>query len=411
MYHLPERGDKLEALDCVRYLSSGSFSQVFVVRLRSKSVIRLAINLFGANTPLVAKFDTNNEDSDLAREVRLLGRLKHPNVATCSPLLFTSDCNDLSYRFTLMRRFTGDLYDYLMREGKGLTEKETKHIAFQIGSGLEALHKVKIVHGDVKSENVLIRWTGRPGQSVVKEVKLADVASSYDFGVEPPNLPEDGHTMHKASPEALANLCIGPHVDIFSLGCLYAELRCYTPLFRYMGESYQMLQHLHAIRLFGDNEPFHPDVTKCLRYFTKGGDLKRSYSPKMEKAYWRYLQKLTVEEQELVHSMTAPNWERRPFLSSLLKGVWRVERKVERSEEVGEERAEEMKKAPATETKASAKTAGEVLDKKVLKKEASKEKRGTKTPQNINPSKSAETLVSQSPCISKGVRTDIETKV
>lgn len=326
MYQLPEQGDKLEALYCLRHLTDGAFSRVLSVRITEPKTKQLAGQLFGTKE-LVAKFDTGGyEDSDLAKEVRLLKRVTHPNVIRCTPLLFTTNRNSEKYRFSLMQRFRGDLFHFLAQRAEELEKQDTISLMRQIASGLLSLHQNNIVHGDVKGENVLVDWTGIGKDGKIVEVKVADLGSAFDFGVNPPDLPEYGHTPNKASPEVVTGVCIGPHVDVFSLGCLYSELRTFSPLFPYKDDNHTLLDHLHAIRQFSGNEDFYPKVAKCLDFFTFTGSLQRAHA--IKEYDWRYLNNhMEPEEIHLVRSTTHPNWTKRPTLSHLISSAWSIKKK------------------------------------------------------------------------------------
>ena len=62
-----------------------------------------------------------------------------------------------------------------------LTEKEVKFIIGQVLSGLKCLNAFKVVHRDVKMENILVKK--RVGRSLTDRVPFADATGAcYNFG-------------------------------------------------------------------------------------------------------------------------------------------------------------------------------------------------------------------------------------
>jgi dual specificity tyrosine-phosphorylation-regulated kinase 1 len=117
------------------------------------------------------------------------------------------------------------LYD-LMREHqfRGLPLSLVRIFAWQLLLTLTLLSRqdVKVIHCDLKPENIMLKSSDRAGIKVV------------DFG----NSCRTGQRMYKyvqsryyRAPEVLLELTYGPSIDMWSLGCILVELYTGRPLF------------------------------------------------------------------------------------------------------------------------------------------------------------------------------------
>lgn len=90
----------------------------------------------------------------------------------------------------------------------------------QVCKGLAAAHDVKIIHRDVKPENIML--TKKGGRE--DRVKLLDfgISTVYDE-----NAGAEGHaagTAHYVAPELVSGVPYGPRVDMYALGCTAYEM-------------------------------------------------------------------------------------------------------------------------------------------------------------------------------------------
>lgn len=95
-------------------------------------------------------------------------------------------------------------------------------VMYQIMRGVDFLHSNRIVHRDLKPQNILISNSG--------EVKLADfgLARIYE---QMQTLTTVVVTLWYRSPEVLLKSSYASSVDIWSCGCIFAELHTRKPLF------------------------------------------------------------------------------------------------------------------------------------------------------------------------------------
>jgi len=80
-------------------------------------------------------------------------------------------------------------------------------------AALGALHRVGIVHGDIKPSNIMLKQTGT--------AKLIDIGSAFEIDKRPPNRP---YTLAYAAPEVLEGKEATPQSDIASLGYVLIEM-------------------------------------------------------------------------------------------------------------------------------------------------------------------------------------------
>ena len=121
---------------------------------------KVNISLHVASGRLVAikTFTKKNLKNKHARnkikhEIEMLSRLRHPYITQILDSFETD-----KHIFIVMEYICGDLLGFIRKRGK-LSEPMTKVIFRQIIEGLRYIHKKKIVHRDIKLDNVLIDLT------------------------------------------------------------------------------------------------------------------------------------------------------------------------------------------------------------------------------------------------------------
>jgi serine/threonine protein kinase len=128
---------------------------------------------------------------------------------------------------------------------------------------LVCLSQHRIVHADIKPENILTV------SMVSSHVKLADFGAAY---WEEDSYSEYAQTRHYRSPEAILRLPITCKSDIWSFGCVIAELTLGLPLLPGKTELHQLFL---IDQMFG---PFPPALVQqsplANAYFNPNGELK-----------------------------------------------------------------------------------------------------------------------------------------
>jgi serine/threonine protein kinase len=107
---------------------------------------------------VIKKEDVLSSEWDLAKEELEIHRSASglPHVI---PILFSERDED-QIIIAMPRADRGDLWDKVQYGGLALSENEAKHFASQLFHGLAELHQARIVHADIKPQNILLRTQG-----------------------------------------------------------------------------------------------------------------------------------------------------------------------------------------------------------------------------------------------------------
>lgn len=198
------------------------------------------------------------------REIKLLSRLRHPNLVLLEEVAVGPVGNEF---FLVFEYAAHDLTDILDSSqfvpGKSLTLANVKCLLLQLLSAVDYLHSHWIIHRDIKLSNML--YFDHSGV-----MKLADLglARTFSHGQSEPLTPETV-TLWYRSPEILFDsFSYGPSADLWSVGCVFAELVLGKPLFP--GEA--LMDQLNRItNMLGAFHDTWPDVNK-LHTFVESAD-------------------------------------------------------------------------------------------------------------------------------------------
>uniref|UniRef100_A0A4W5NWY7 Cyclin-dependent kinase 4 n=1 Tax=Hucho hucho TaxID=62062 RepID=A0A4W5NWY7_9TELE len=153
------------------------------------------------------------------REVALLKRLEqfdHPNVVKLMDVCATLRTDQETKVTLVFEHVDQDLKTYLEKApAPGLPPSRILDLMRQLLCGLEFLHSNRVVHRDLKPENILVTSRG--------QVKLADFGLariySYHMALTPVVV-----TLWYRPPEVLLQSTYATPVDIWSTGCIFAEM-------------------------------------------------------------------------------------------------------------------------------------------------------------------------------------------
>ncbi|CAG0913444.1 unnamed protein product [Notodromas monacha] len=152
-----------------------------------------------------------NSLQKLFREVRIMKILDHPNIVKLFQVIETEKTLYLVMEYAS----GGEVFDYLVFHGR-MKEKEARAKFRQIVSAVQYCHQKKIIHRDLKAENLLL--------DSEMNIKIADFGFSNEF--TPGNkLDTFCGSPPYAAPELFQGKKYdGPEVDVWSLGVILYTL-------------------------------------------------------------------------------------------------------------------------------------------------------------------------------------------
>ena len=151
-----------------------------------------------------------------------------------------------------------DLKGFMDLTGRGPANPIKKEIVqdfmYQLCLGCAHIHRHGVMHRDLKPQNLLV-------DKAKNVIKVADLGLGRAFSVPVKSYTHEIVTLWYRAPEVLLG---GSHystpVDIWSVGCIFAELARKQPLFP--GDS-ELQQLLHVFKLLGTpGEDVWPGVTR-----------------------------------------------------------------------------------------------------------------------------------------------------
>lgn len=185
------------------------------------------------------------------RELKMLCTFKHDNVLQALDILQPPHPDFFAEIYVITELLQSDLHKIIVSP-QPLTSDHVKVFLYQILRGLRYLHSARVLHRDIKPGNLLVN-----SNCVLK---------ICDFGlarIEEPdsgkNMTQEVVTQYYRAPELLMGAKnYGAEVDVWSVGCIFAELLSRRILF----QAQSPIQQLELITdLLGT--PNMDDMTKA----------------------------------------------------------------------------------------------------------------------------------------------------
>lgn len=204
------------------------------------------------------KIRLENEDdgvpSTAIREISLLKELQHPNIVCLEDVLMQEGKLYLIFEFLSM-----DLKKYMdsIPTGQLMDKTLVKSYCHQILEGILYCHRRRVLHRDLKPQNLLIDKNGI--------IKIADFGLGRVFGVPVRVYTHEVVTLWYRAPEVLLGSSrYSCPIDVWSIGCIMAEMVTKKPLFQGDSEIDQLYRIFRVMKT--PTEEMWPGVSKMPDY-------------------------------------------------------------------------------------------------------------------------------------------------
>ncbi|KAM5288037.1 LOW QUALITY PROTEIN: serine/threonine-protein kinase Nek5 [Ctenodactylus gundi] len=197
----------MDKFDLIKIIGEGAFGSAHLAKGKLDSKYCVIKEVSVATTPI--------QDKEVpSKEVVLLEKMKHPNIVT-----FFSSFQENNRLFIVMEYCDGGDLMTRIRQQRGVLFSEDQILGWfvQISLGLKHIHDRKILHRDIKAQNIFLSKNGT-------------VAKLGDFGIarvlnNSMDLAQTCiGTPYYLSPEICQNKPYNNKTDIWSLGCVLYEL-------------------------------------------------------------------------------------------------------------------------------------------------------------------------------------------
>lgn len=180
------------------------------------------------------------------REICFLKTLRHPNIVNLISVVLSDKHIDLVFEL-----LCGDLQRYSEEYASGIPESIIKKFLSQLLIGIHFCHSNRVIHRDLKPQNLLI------DQNL--NLKIADFGLARCFQIPFKPYTQCVQTLWYRAPEVLlGGVTYTTAIDVWSIGCIFAEMLTNFPLFT--GASEKDVLYSIFGKLGTPNEESWPDV-------------------------------------------------------------------------------------------------------------------------------------------------------
>ncbi|CAA0808473.1 Cyclin-dependent kinase A-1 [Striga hermonthica] len=195
------------------FLGSGTYGTVYSVEHQESGAV-YAMKIVRLKDDLVMK--------KIAREISILYSLEHENIVRMQNAFF--------HKKTIMMVMEHAIYDLnsylIVKNAPANPKKWLKNML----DGVAYLHSRNIIHRDLKPENILV------GDGEI--LKLADFGTAREWFIIDVALTPKLSTLLYRAPEMLLDFPLYTSaVDIWSIGCIFAEFEKGSPLFGHADDN------------------------------------------------------------------------------------------------------------------------------------------------------------------------------
>ena len=211
----------------VKKLGTGAYGVVCSCKDNEKNILVAMKKIQNAFEDLI-------DAKRIVREIILLHFLNHPAIIKLLDVEKPKDISNFNDIYFASEYMDTDLHKVIYSK-QPLSDSHYQYFIYQLIAGVHYLHSSNVIHRDLKPSNILVNKDC--------QIKICDFGLGRGLPEEGEGNIDDGNltqyvtTRWYRAPEVI--LCPSKYskaMDIWSIGCIFAEIMARCPLFR--GENY-----------------------------------------------------------------------------------------------------------------------------------------------------------------------------
>ncbi|XVE74704.1 hypothetical protein DITRI_Ditri12bG0038700 [Diplodiscus trichospermus] len=215
----------------IEYGEASQYEIKEVVGRGSYGVVASAIDTYTGEKVAIKKmtniFEHTSDATRFLREIKLLRLLQHPDIVQIKHIMLPPCRREFKDIFVVFELMESDLHQ-VIKINDDLTPEHHQFFFYQLLRGLTYVHTAHVFHRDLKPKNILANADCK--------LKLCDFGlARVSFTDVPSAIFWTGYvaTRWYRAPELCGSFFskYTPAVDIWSVGCIFAELLTGKPLF------------------------------------------------------------------------------------------------------------------------------------------------------------------------------------
>lgn len=215
----------------IGFISSGTYGRVYKAVGRNGQVGEFAIKKFKPDKEGEVQYTGISQSA--IREMALCSELSHPNIVHTVEIILEDKCIFIVFEYA-EHDLLQIIHHHTQSNRYAIPAQAIKSILHQLLQGLLYLHRNWVMHRDLKPANIMVTSAG--------EVKIGDLGLAR-LVYKPISSLFSGDkvvvTIWYRAPELLlGSKHYTPAVDLWAVGCIFAELLSLRPIFK--GEEAKM---------------------------------------------------------------------------------------------------------------------------------------------------------------------------
>ena len=171
---------QIDDITLIKLLGKGSYGEVYLSKKKGRN------EYFATKKMGEGKLDKYNTKKDIENEIELLKILRHPNIIGFEGYKMTKDCFYVTMEFANGGSLSDCLKKYQKKYGKAFSEEIIQHLMRQIISALKFIHSKKVIHRDLKLDNIMANFDNENDKNNVNmlraKVKIIDFGTAIKVG-------------------------------------------------------------------------------------------------------------------------------------------------------------------------------------------------------------------------------------